>query len=226
MVVLSNSVKEALDHQRLLWENIFSNERDFFTDEASEPAKKAMELFKKEGKTRILELGGGQGRDTFFFANNGFHVAVLDYSREGIKAINGKAQSAGLSRSVQAFYHDVRTPLPFPDESFDACYSHMLFCMALTNSELEFLAAEVRRVLKPAGLCIYTVRHTGDPHYRTGIHRGGDMYEHDGFIVHFFSKEKVEHLAEGYELMSIDEFEEGELPRKLFRVTLRKGDAE
>ena len=226
MVVLSNSVKEALDHQRLLWENIFSNERDFFTDEASEPAKKAMELFKKEGKTRILELGGGQGRDTFFFANNGFHVTVLDYSREGIKAINGKAQAAGLSRSVQALCHDVRAPLPFPDESFDACYSHMLFCMALTDAELEFLAAEVRRVLKPAGLCIYTVRHTGDPHYETGIHRGDVMYEHDGFIVHFFSKEKVEHLAEGYELMSIDEFEEGELPRKLFRVTLRKGDAE
>lgn len=98
--------------------------------------------------------------------------------------------------------------------------------MALTNSELEFLSAEIRRILKPAGLCIYTVRHTGDPHHETGIHRGDVMYEHDGFIVHFFSKEKVEHLAEGYELMSIDEFEEGELPRKLFRVTLRKGDAE
>lgn len=209
----------------MLWDNTFSEKQDFFAHEASEPAKKATELFKNEGKMRILELGGGQGRDTVFFANNGFQVIVLDYSTEGIRAINERAHASGLSRSVQALYHDVRAPLPFPDESFDACYSHMLFCMALTNRELESLAKEVRRVLKPVGLCIYTVRHTGDPHYKTGIHRGEDMYEHDGFIVHFFSKEKAEHLAEGYELVSIDEFEEGELPRKLFRVTLRKRDA-
>jgi hypothetical protein len=32
----------------------------------------------------------------------------------------------------------------------------------------------------------------------------------------------VELLAKGYEVVSIDEFEEGGLPRKLFRVTLRK----
>lgn len=222
MIALSDSAKEVLDHQRLLWENTFSTERDFFTDEASEPARKAMELFKKQGKTKILELGGGQGRDTIFFANNGFHITVLDYSNEAIKAVAGKAHAAGLPLSVQALRHDVRAPLPFPEESFDACYSHMLFCMALTHAELEFLTAEVRRVLKPAGVCIYTVRHTGDPHYRTSIHRGEDMYEHDGFIVHFFSKEKVEHLAEGYELMSVDEFEEGELLRKLFYVLLRK----
>jgi hypothetical protein len=76
--------------------------------------------------------------------------------------------------------------------------------------------------MRPTGLNVYTVRHTGDPHYGTGIHRGEDMYEVGGFIVHFFSRQKVEHLAEGYDLVSIDEFEEGSLPKKLFRVTMRK----
>jgi hypothetical protein len=94
--------------------------------------------------------------------------------------------------------------------------------MALTTSELEFLSQEVRRVLRPNGLHVYTVRHTKDPHYGKGIHRGEDMYEYGGFIVHFFSRDKVERLAKGYEIVGIDEFEEGELPRKLFRVTLRK----
>lgn len=48
------------------------------------------------------------------------------------------------------------------------------------------------------------------------------MYEVGGFIVHFFNLGKVEYLAKGYEIVSVDEFEEGKLPRKLFRVTLRK----
>jgi hypothetical protein len=32
----------------------------------------------------------------------------------------------------------------------------------------------------------------------------------------------VEHLAKGFEIVSIDEFEEGTLPKRLFRVNLRK----
>lgn len=99
----------------------------------------------------------------------------------------------------------------------------MLYCMALGTSELEFLSDEVWRVLRPGGLNIYTARHTKDPQYGTGIHRGEGMYEiAGGFIVHFLSREKVEDLAKGYKIVSIEEFEEGTLPRKLLRVTLRK----
>ncbi len=32
----------------------------------------------------------------------------------------------------------------------------------------------------------------------------------------------MERVAKGYEIVGIDEFEEGTLPRRLFRVTLRK----
>lgn len=215
-------MKEILKGQKDHWNKMFKNNPEMFGRKPSEPARKAAECFKKEGISNILELGGGQGRDTLFFARTGFQITVLDYSHEGIKAITEAANASGLSERVTAQDHDLRAPLPFADESFDACYSHMLFCMAFTTPELEFLASEVRRVLKPGGLVVYTVRHTGDAHYRSGIPRGEDMYETGGFIVHFFSREKVELLAKGCEILGIDRFEEGELPRKLFRVTQRK----
>jgi ubiquinone/menaquinone biosynthesis C-methylase UbiE len=215
-------MKEILDAQRQHWQKTFVEKPDMFGVEPSDPARIAAEMFKKESKNRILELGGGQGRDTLHFARNGFQVHMLDYSDSAVRAITDKAQKLNLSGSITALQHDVRDPLPFDDESFDGCYSHMLYCMALTTSELEFLSRELRRVLRPNGLHIYTVRHTRDIDYGTGIHRGEDMYEVGGFIVHFFSREKVEHLAKGYEIVSVDEFEEGKLPRKLFRVTLRK----
>ena len=98
----------------------------------------------------------------------------------------------------------------------------MLYNMALTMGELESLSEEIRRVLKPNGVNVYTARNTSDLHYRTGIQRGEDMYEVNGFVVHFLSRDKVEHLAKGYDIVSVDEFEEGELPRRLFQVTLRK----
>ena len=215
-------MNDILDAQQQHWEKILTQKPEMFGSEPSQPARVAAELFEKEGKARILELGGGQGRDTLFFARAGFQVHVLDYSDSAVDAIAEKAQQLGLAASVTALPHDVRDRLPFDDESFDGCYSHMLYCMALTTAELEFLSSEVRRVLRPNGLHIYTVRHTNDPDYGTGIHRGEDMYEAGGFIVHYFSPGKVEHLAKGYEILSVDEFEEGKLPRKLFRVTLRK----
>ncbi|MBC8174052.1 MAG: class I SAM-dependent methyltransferase [Candidatus Marinimicrobia bacterium] len=217
-----NIAKEVLDEQHQHWENTLSKKPDMFGKEPSDPAQKAAELFKKEDKTSILELGGGQGRDTIFFARNGFIVFVLDYSQEGLETITQKARASGLSHLITTKHHDIRKSLPFDDDSFDACYSHMLYCMALTTSELQFLTDEIMRVLRPGGLNIYTVRHTNDTHYGSGIHRGEDMYEVGGFIVHYFSVEKVEQLAKGFQIVGIDEFEEGPLPRKLFRVTLRK----
>ena len=215
-------VEEVLNNQHRHWENMLSNKPDMFGTGPSDPAQKAAELFKKEGRVKILELGGGQGRDTIFFAQNGFQVTVLDYCESGIEAITQKSKGLGVSKSITAACHDARKPLPFDDETFDACYSHMLYCMALTTAELEFLSDEIRRVLKPNGLNIYTVRNTKDPHFQTGIHQGEEIYEIGGFVIHFFSKEKVEHLAKGFEIVRLDEFEEGTLPKRLFRITLRK----
>ena len=214
--------KNLLNEQNPHWEKTYTSTPEMFGEEPSEPAKKAAELFRKEGAIQVLELGAGQGRDTLFFARNGLQVHALDYSEPGVITIQEKAQAGGFSQSVSALRHDVRQRLPFEDNTFDACYSHMLFCMALTTADLEFLSYEVKRVLKPGGICTYTVRHTSDPHYGTGIHRGEDMYEVGGFIVHFFSRDKVEQLAKGYEVVDITEFEVGPLPRKLFRVTLKK----
>ena len=212
----------ALDGQHQQWETSFSEKPEMFGPAASAPAQWAAAAFQREQNTKLLELGPGQGRDTLFFAANGFQVTAVDYSQAAIDAIAARAKALGPGGSVKAMRHDLRVRLPFESEVFDACYSHMLYCMALATTELERVSQEVWRVLKPGGLNVYTVRHTGDAHYGKGIHRGEDMYEVGGFIVHFFTREKVYHLARGYEVVAIDEFEEGGLPRKLLRVTLRK----
>ncbi len=214
--------RPALDGQRQRWERTLATKPEMFGRDPSDPARAAAEVFLAGRARRLLELGGGQGRDTFFLAERGFDVDVLDYSEAGVEVMRTKARELGLLDRVVPAQHDVRRPLPFPDASFDACYSHMLFCMALTTVELEALSREIRRVLKPGGLCVYTTRTTNDPDFGKGVHRGEDRWENQGFIVHFFDRAKVERLARGYEIVSVVEFEESKLPRRLFRVTLRK----
>jgi SAM-dependent methyltransferase len=182
----------------------------------SQSGRYAVDLFTREVVHKVLELGAGQGRDTVGFLDAGFDVTALDYEGDALSALEDEAIS------LRVAVHDVREPLPFADAVFDAVYSHMLFNMALTMPELERLSSEVRRVLRPNGLHVYTVRHVGDAHYGTGIARGDGMFEHGGFIVHFFDRPLVDHLARGFSTPDVIEFEEGDLPRKLWQVTLRK----
>lgn len=162
------------------------------------------------------------GGDTFFFARQGFKVWAVEYTEAGADNIKQKAEALGLSKLITVLHHDVRKPLPLPAEQFAACFSHMLYCMAFTTEELVILSSEVRRVLKPNGINIYTVRSTSAKHYGSGIHRGEDRFEANGFIVHFFDKKKIELLANGYDILDVTDFKEGDLPRKLFRVKLQK----
>ena len=216
--------QSVLDRQREHWDRTFSSQPELFGTTPSVSAQATADLFASEGKLDLLELGAGQGRDTLFFAREGMRVHALDYSDASVAEIRGKAAEAGLADRITAGRHDVRESLPLADASFDGCYAHMLFCMALTTTELERLAAEVRRVLRPSGLLAYTVRTTADAHFGAGIARGDDIYETGGFIVHFFDRPLVDRLAKGYELLDVVQFEEGDLPRRLFRVTQRKAN--
>jgi hypothetical protein len=48
------------------------------------------------------------------------------------------------------------------------------------------------------------------------------MFEVGGFNVQFFDRPRVEGASKGSDLISVEEFEEGRLPRKLFLLTGRK----
>jgi len=214
--------QKKLDQQSQHWEKNFSNKPEMFGLEPSLSAKKALKIFQKKKIEEVIEIGAGLGRDTTFFAKNSIHVTALDYSASAIKVINQKTKQNNLSNYISTKLFDVREKLPFEDNSIEACYSHMLYCMALTTRDLEKLNNEILRILKPGGINIYTVRHTSDGDFQKGIYRGEDLYENDGFIVHYFSETKVNSLLNGFKKISLEKFEEGKFPRKLFFVVNEK----
>ena len=214
--------QKILDQQSQHWEINFSNKPEMFGLEPSVSAIKALKIFKENKINNIIELGAGLGRDSIFFAKNNIKTKALDYSDSGIKIINNKIEKNNLSNVISTKLFDVRKKLPFKDNSIEGCYSHMLYCMALTTNDLKKLNNEIKRILKPGGINIYTVRHTNDGDFKNGIHVGEDLYENDGFIVHYFSKEKVNSLLDGFNNITTEEFEEGTFPRKLFFVINEK----
>jgi SAM-dependent methyltransferase len=218
-VRLSSGELAAIQHEH--WQRTYAAHPTMYGDQPSAPAVHAAELFAAAGARSVLELGAGHGRDAVYFARCGFTVHASDFSPVALQQLRGSAQEAGLSGRVVTVVHDVRDRLPMLDASVDAVFAHMLLCMALSIQQIGDLVAEVRRVLRPKGVFVYTVRHTGDAHYETGIAHGDDIFEHGGFAVHFFDRPLVEALAEGWTLPEVHALEEGELPRRLLRVNQR-----
>jgi SAM-dependent methyltransferase len=213
---------DPIADQHEKWSETFLARPDFLGSEPSEPGRAALARFATAGVAEVLELGPGQGRDTLLFAAGGLQVIALDYAEAGLDQIAASAEGAALRPTIQTLVGDVRRPLPLPDESVDACYAHMLFCMALTTVEIERLTAEVRRVLRPGGLLVYTVRTTADAHFGAGVDRGDGRWETGGFIVHFFDRALIDRLAGGFQILEVTDYEEGRLPRRLAAVTMRK----
>ncbi|WP_338600400.1 class I SAM-dependent methyltransferase [Saccharopolyspora sp. SCSIO 74807] len=189
-----------------------------YGDDASAPARHAAERFAADGTNAVLELGSGHGRDALHFARRGFLVHATDFSATALDQLRTRARQEGTADRISTLVHDVRTPLPLPDGSADAAFAHMLLCMALFTEQIHDVVTEIRRVLRPGGRLVYTARHTGDSHYGTGIDHGDDIHEHGGFAVHYFDRALVDSLARGWNLAEVHAFEEGGLPRKLWRV--------
>lgn len=205
--------------QRRHWQAVYAEHPAMYGGEPSEPARHAAGVFAAAGVREVLELGAGHGRDTLFLARRGFTVHATDFSSVALEQLSGAAVANGLEAKLRLLLHDVRDPLPLPEACVDAAFAHMLLCMALSTAQIHALVGEVARVLKPGGIFTYTVRHNGDAHYGTGLGHGDDIYEHGGFAVHFFTRQLVADLATGWELHEVHPFEEGALPRRLWRVT-------
>ena len=211
-----------LNNQEEYWEINYANKPKMFGLAPSFAAEEALKIFKKKNISSIVELGAGLGRDTIFFAKNNIKVEALDYSKTAVMSIKKKIKELNLSKFVSAKVFDVRKKLPFKNNSIQGIFSHMLYCMALKNLEIQNLNNEILRVLEKGGINIYTVRNFEDGDYKNGVHIEEESYQNDGFIINFFSKKKIKDLLVGFSNMKIDRFNEGDFPRKLFIVQNQK----
>ncbi|MFE9770793.1 class I SAM-dependent methyltransferase [Streptomyces sp. NPDC005931] len=211
--------RELAEIQRRHWQDIYTAHPGMYGEQPSAPAVHAADVFRRAGARDVLELGAGHGRDALYFAREGFTVQATDFSPIGLEQLRDAARSQGVAGRVTTVVHDVRGPLPLGEAAVDAVFAHMLLCMALSTQEIQAVIGEIRRVLRPGGTLVYTVRHTGDAHYGAGTAHGDDIWEHGGFAVHFFDRALVDALADGWTLNEVHAFEEGDLPRRLWRVT-------
>jgi ubiquinone/menaquinone biosynthesis C-methylase UbiE len=122
--------------------------------ESSKLAADFIKLLRKYhiAKGKILEIGCGNGRDSFFFALQGFNVTGVDIAPEALNLCNQKRadfiKKRKIKKSQIQFLLTDAENLPFRDESFTGGYSIGVFHSTNLGKSLKELA----RVIKQNGL--------------------------------------------------------------------------
>jgi SAM-dependent methyltransferase len=135
------------------WEKIFQQDGRVFL-EPRPLILKFTDALLELGMRSVLDLGCGTGRHVVHMAQKGLHVTGLDNAPTALKLtgewLKEKELAAGLVLS------DMRNPLPFVDQSFDAVLSTQVIHHARLNTVIE-IAKEIDRITRIHGRILITV---------------------------------------------------------------------
>jgi ubiquinone/menaquinone biosynthesis C-methylase UbiE len=147
------------------WDAVYRQDHMTYGDTDGEGfwAMEWLSLLERYNDRRVLDLGCGAGADCLTLARHGLEVVGLDYSHEAIAKAQAQIQDASVS--VRFFQADMASPLPFPDQSFDAVMSNVAF-HSFPDQLLRSILGEIRRVVRQDGLVLLHVNSLEDMHYR------------------------------------------------------------
>lgn len=136
-----------IDNEKAALKQAYNKYADHRNQSGIEPWKfeereRFLERITKEGRSSLLELGAGTGRDSLYFQQQGLKVTCIDFSEEMVRFCKGK----GLEAQLMDFHH-----LDFDSCTFDAVFA--LNCLLhVPKAKLDGVLEEVSRVLTPDGL--------------------------------------------------------------------------
>jgi ubiquinone/menaquinone biosynthesis C-methylase UbiE len=156
---------------------------------------------------KILDCGaGGPIPPLVLFQNYGFESWGIDISVEQLD----KARQFCREKNIEIHLRegDMRH-IPFEDEAFDYVYEHFSMCH-LNKADTATAVLEMKRVLKPGGLCFLGVISTDSwPKSFFGEERKpGEYWGEEGGIQNvlhsMFNDEEADELVAGWEILIKD----------------------
>lgn len=159
------------------------------------PRDAFLELLINEGKSTLLDIGAGTGRDSKFFMDNNIDVMAIDLSDEMIRLCHEK----DIKACQLDFYnlHEI-------GKKFDAVWS-MNSLLHVEKANLNLVLEEIKNVLNPMGLFFMGVYGGEDSE---GIWQGDTYTPHRFFS--FYTDESIKKVISNYfQIINFEKIETG-----------------
>jgi len=186
------------------WEIVYKKHGDLYPDIIPR-IKKYAEIFRKHKYKMVLDLGCGTGRNTLFFAQNGFLVYALDASKTGVAITKKKAKKLGLNNIKYRVAEMKHTS--YPDNYFDAIICIFVLSHGLLKDNQDAVD-EIYRILKPKGMLVTEFMSVKDASYGRGkkIEENtflGGMEDDKHMAHHYFSINEIKQLLSKFSQFKI-----------------------
>lgn len=142
-----------MDSEPSQWEKIFRRDGHVFAD-VPPLVRQFADTLVEHGLISVLDLGCGTGRHIVHMAQKGLHVTGLDNAPTALRLAGEWLKKERLNANL--VLSDMRQPLPFESESFDAVLSTQVIHHALLAVVMG-TAGEIQRIICRGGMILISV---------------------------------------------------------------------
>ena len=168
--------KKEYNREIKYWDNYYNNQSNL--KYATSFSKFCLEKYLKKTSI-ILDLGCGNGRDTFFFAENGHNAIGIDLSEVAIQSNNKRSKEMKLDSLAKFVASDFTRDL-IKYGTVDVIYSR--FSMhTITKEDEKVVIKNAFHLLKQGGLFFIECRTINDPLF----YEGKELSEFERYTDHY-----------------------------------------
>lgn len=158
------------------------------------------DLMKKD--ELILDLGCGNGANTYYLINQGYHVLSVDYAKEALKNIDD------FILGSQTMWVDMNELLPFENNQFAVVVADISLHY-LRDKEMKQIMNELNRIIKPKGYLFARVSRIEDNH-GYGKEVEPRFYDYGSYGQRYFSEDD---LNKYFSILGQIEYKETQMTR-------------
>ena len=139
---------------------------------SKENTKDIMEVIEKyhiSNKSKILDLGCGEGRDAIYLLNNGYNVLGVDYSDTVIQKCNELSNFKYMDK-----FRQLDLVCDKLDDKFDFIYSVAVLHMFITDSHRKQFLSFIRNHLSFGGIALICVMGDGKKNFTSDYTKAFD----------------------------------------------------
>jgi SAM-dependent methyltransferase len=193
------------------WDARYSDAPLYGTEPTS-VARRLADFFRVQGVRSILEAGCGSGRDTLFYAREGFDVTGIDLSENGLRWARQRAGVEGVRLTLVC---DELVQTRLPTGSFDAAVAiHLVHLQPAIVRQA--MLNQLWRLTRDAGFIVMANYSTGEIGFRTweAYPEPNTRVDPKGKLVHFFDADDLRALLppDRFELLTLEEVDLAEVP--------------
>lgn len=100
---------------------------------------------------RILDVGCGTGRNSYFFLKNGYEVYGIDQQGQAIAQLQALAKSLRPDYPLERFVTGDIVKMPFPEHHFDLIICNAVLHFSRGHAHFDELMQRIWKVLRPGG---------------------------------------------------------------------------